>query len=82
MLDSFEDRRRELARLDTLLEARSKKLQQLLEAAQGLTRSPAFLRRTILAGHEKGRSLGELSKATGLSREEVELIVDQAGSGR
>ncbi|NCC25083.1 MAG: hypothetical protein EOM25_07770 [Deltaproteobacteria bacterium] len=78
MMATFEDRQQELSSLDIRLTERARELKGLLEMAQGFSRSPAFLRQTILAGHKRGRSLQELARATGLSREEVELILDQS----
>lgn len=76
---SFEQRQVELAALDQALEARAKELGKLLKQAQEMARSPQFLREMVLTGHRRGKSPKELAKATGMSVDEVELIIDQAG---
>ncbi|WP_029894449.1 hypothetical protein [Desulfohalovibrio reitneri] len=78
LVTSFEQRQAELAELDQALEGRSKELKKLLKQAEELTRSPQFLREVVLTGHRKGRSVQEMARSTGMSVEEVELIIDQA----
>ena len=53
-------------------------LQDLLEQAEAISRSPQFLRELIITGKKKGRTSSQLAKATGLSLDEVELILAQA----
>ena len=79
LVTSFEQRQTELAALDQALEARAKDLTKLLKQAQEMARSPQFLREMVLTGHRRGKSAKELAKATGMSVDEVELIIDQAG---
>jgi len=79
LMESFEDRQNELLALDSKLHTRSEELSKLLKVAEEYTRSPEFLRQVILTGQKKGLSAKALSKATGLSQDEVELILDQAG---
>ncbi|HMM37365.1 MAG TPA: hypothetical protein PKB11_01285 [Desulfovibrio sp.] len=80
LVDSFRGRQEELARLDQLLEERTRQLSDLVKQAEGFTRSPRFLRQVILAGHGEGKPTPSLARATGLSVEEVELIISQAGN--
>ena len=80
LVDSFERRQNELARLDTLLSDRVIALNKLLKQADEFAKSPQFLRQVIITGHRQGKGIKELSRATGLSADEVELIIDQAGN--
>lgn len=78
LMESFGERQAELTRLDDTLEERSRELRKLLKQAEEFTRSPEFLRQLILTGHKKGQSAKALAKSTGLSQDEVELILEQA----
>jgi uncharacterized protein HemX len=78
LMQTFVVRQTELHNLNERLEARTKILQELLEQAEAVSRSPQFLRELILTGRRKGRSSSQLAKATGLSLDEVELILAQA----
>jgi hypothetical protein len=80
LVDSFENRQSELARLDTMLTDRVVTLNKLLKQADEYARSPQFLRQVIITGSRQGKSIKELARATGLSLDEVELIIDQAGA--
>lgn len=77
LMQSFVVRQSELQNLNDRLEARAKTLQELLEQAETVSRSPQFLRELILTGKRKGRTSMQLAKATGLSLDEVELILAQ-----
>jgi len=77
-LENFAERQSELLVLDKQLAERERELRQLLQQAEGLSQSPGFLRQIILSGHRKGKSAGELARSTGLSVEEVEIILEQA----
>lgn len=77
LIDSFEDRQRELMRLEDKLSARARELGKLLKQAEEVSRSPDFLRQVVLNGLKKGQSARELAKATGLTQDEVELIISQ-----
>ncbi len=79
LMHSFKQRQNELMQLDLQLEDRAGKLQSLLQQAEQVSRSPQFLRELIINGSRKGQSLGQLAKNTGLSMDEVELILAQAG---
>lgn len=77
LLDSFEERQRELVRLEDKLAMRERELSKLLRQAEDVSRSPDFLRQVVAAGLKKGQSAREMAKATGLSQDEVELIIAQ-----
>jgi len=78
LMQSFAVRQASLQSLNTGLEERAAELTSLLEQAQAMSRSPQFLREVIISGKRKGRSSAQLAKATGLSLDEVELILAQA----
>ncbi|MHC1701253.1 MAG: hypothetical protein AB9900_09790 [Humidesulfovibrio sp.] len=77
LVDSFERRQDELSRLDGQLTERVVILNKLLKQADEYARSPQFLRQVIISGNRQGKSPKELAKTTGLSVDEVELIIDQ-----
>ncbi|MBZ2173375.1 hypothetical protein [Nitratidesulfovibrio sp. SRB-5] len=79
LVATFAQRQEQLRHLDQRLEERAQALRRLLEQAEGISRSPQFLREVILNGHRKGRSLDQIARSTGLSVDEVELILAQAG---
>jgi len=74
---SFAKRQEELAALEEKLQNRAHEMRRLLEQAENFTKSPQFLRQTILSGFKRGQSVSALAQATGLSVDEVELIIDQ-----
>jgi len=74
---TFAQRQAELRELDSKLEARARDLRRLLEQAEGITRSPQFLREIILNGRRKGLSSRQIARNAGLSIDEVELILAQ-----
>ncbi|MDL2316068.1 hypothetical protein LJC59_03190 [Desulfovibrio sp. OttesenSCG-928-A18] len=78
LMQSFAVRQSELQHLNTGLEARAAELQELLDQAEAVSRSPQFLRELIITGKKKGRSSAQLAKSTGLSVDEVELILAQS----
>ncbi|MDR2826392.1 MAG: hypothetical protein LBV76_06305 [Deltaproteobacteria bacterium] len=77
LMQSFTQRQRELTNLDLLLENKAENLRNLLEQAEGVTRSPQFLREIIIQGSRQGQSTVQMAKNTGLSVDEVELILSQ-----
>lgn len=79
LVASFAQRQEQLRHLDQRLEERAADMRRLLEQAEGISRSPQFLREVILNGHRKGSSLEQIARSTGLSVDEVELILAQAG---
>lgn len=74
---TFAQRQAELRELDGKLEGRARDLRRLLEQAEGITRSPQFLREIILNGRRKGLSSRQIARNAGLSVDEVELILAQ-----
>lgn len=74
---TFAQRQAELRNLDEKLEQRAQSLRRLLEQAEGITRSPQFLRELILNGQRKGLSARQIARNAGLSVDEVELILSQ-----
>ena len=77
IVSSFTQRQAELEELNDKLEERAKTLRRLLEQAEGITRSPQFLREIILNGRKKGYSAAQIARNAGLSVDEVELILAQ-----
>ena len=78
LITSFAERQRELKHLDLQLEDRAATLTRLLDQAEAVSRSPQFLRELILSGLRQGKTPLELAKGTGLSPDEVKLIISQA----
>ena len=74
---TFAQRQAELRSLDEKLEERAQELRRLLEQAEGICRSPQFLREIILNGRRKGLSSRQIARNAGLSVDEVELILAQ-----
>lgn len=74
---TFAQRQAELRELDSKLEARATELRRLMEQAEGIARSPQFLREIILNGRRKGLSAKQIARNAGLSVDEVELILAQ-----
>ena len=74
---TFAQRQAELQNLDEKLEERAQELRRLLEQAEGISRSPQFLRELILNGRRKGLSSRQIARNSGLSVDEVELILAQ-----
>ena len=77
IVESFTQRQVELQELNTKLEDRATTLRRLLEQAEGIIRSPQFLREIILNGKKKGLSPRQIARNAGLSIDEVELILAQ-----
>ncbi|NCD25514.1 MAG: hypothetical protein EOL86_07980 [Deltaproteobacteria bacterium] len=77
LVNTFAKRQEELAALEEKLQHRALEMRRLLEQADTFTKSPQFLRQTILSGYRRGQSARALAQATGLSVDEVELIIDQ-----
>ncbi|MDC0335446.1 hypothetical protein OAN24_00915 [Pseudodesulfovibrio sp.] len=78
LVATFEQRQKELAALNNELEDKAAELKKLVNLANDYSKSPQFMREIILNGHRAGKSPLQLAKSTGLSLEEVELILDQA----
>lgn len=86
MVASFAQRQQELVHLNRVMEERILRLRKLIEQAEGITRSPHFLREVILNCNRKGQGVDEIVRRTGLARDEIELILAreamQAGENR
>lgn len=78
LMQSFATRQAGMQALSAGIDERVAELSALLEQAQAVSRSPHFLRELILSGKKKGRTSTQLARATGLSLDEVELILAQA----
>lgn len=76
LVSTFEHRQKELINLESKIEKRALELTKLIRQAEKFTKSPHFMRNTIITGYKNGRSINELVQATGLSKDEVELIID------
>ena len=74
---TFAQRQAELRELDEKLSERVAELRRLLEQAEGISRSPQFLREIILNGRRKGLTSRQIARNAGLSVDEVELILAQ-----
>jgi uncharacterized protein HemX len=80
LVGTFTQRQAELGELNEQLEARARELTRLIQRAEKLSRSPQFLRQTILSAHRQGQSVQAMAEATGLSPDEVELILSESGA--
>lgn len=78
LVSTFEKRQSELGQLNNALEGRIQEVQRLLKQTEQVSRSPHFLREVILSGRRQGKTIPDLATSTGLSVDEVELILDQA----
>ena len=78
IIGTFTKRQEELTALEEKLHYRAVEMRRLLEQAENFTKSPQFLRQTILSGFKRGQSAEALAQSTGLSVDEVELLLDQA----
>jgi len=78
LVSTFEKRQEVLSILDERLQDRAADLEKLLKQAEQVSRSPRFLREVVLAGHRQGKPAQALAMSTGLSVDEIELIVGQA----
>ncbi|MBT8764407.1 hypothetical protein KFV02_10725 [Desulfohalobiaceae bacterium Ax17] len=76
LVASFNQRQKELILLEEKLETRAKELSKLVKEAEKFTKSPLFLKQIIIAGYRSGQSIEELARTTGLTKDEIELIVD------
>lgn len=77
LVATFAQRQAELRTLDQKLEERAAELRRLLGQAEGIVRSPQFLRELILNQRNKGLSARQIAKNAGLAVDEVELILAQ-----
>lgn len=77
LVATFAQRQAELRTLDQRLEERAEELRRLLGQAEGIVRSPQFLRELIFNQRAKGFSAQKIASNAGLSVDEVELILAQ-----
>lgn len=78
LVATFEQRQQELVALNAKLEKKAEELQKLVDMANEFSKSPQFMREIIIKGHRAGKSAAQMAKKTGLSLEEIELIIDQS----
>lgn len=78
LVATFEQRQQELVTLNNEIEDRAAELKKLVNQANEYCKSPQFMREIIIKGHRAGKSPLQMAKSTGLSLEEIELIIDQA----
>lgn len=78
LVATFEQRQQELVTLNNEIEDRARELKKLVNQANEYCKSPQFMREIIIKGHRAGKSPVQMAKSTGLSLEEIELILDQA----
>ena len=79
LVATFAQRQAELRTLDQRLEERAVELRRLLEQAEGILRSPQFLRELILNKRRQVQTAQQIARAAGLAVDEVELILAQSG---
>lgn len=77
LVSSFNQRQSELSALDQKLRARTQELNRLVKKAEAYSQSPRFLKEIILSGYNSGESINSLSRSTGLSKDEIDLILEQ-----
>lgn len=82
LISSFVERQAELKLLDLKIQERILSLTQLLEQAEAISHSPQFLREVITSGDRQGKNPHELARSTGLSLDEVNIILAQSRSLR
>ncbi len=80
LVATFAQRQAELRVLDQRMEERAEELRKLISQAEGICRSPQFLRELILNQHGRGLSARQIAKNAGLTVDEVDLILAQAGA--
>ena len=75
LVATFTQRQEQLASLNSSLDNRIALLRKLLDQAEGISRSPHFLREIILNSRKKGQSIEQIVRSTGLAKDEIELIL-------
>ncbi len=79
LVATFAQRQAELRTLDQRMEERAEVLRKLISQAEGISRSPQFLRELILNQHKRGVSAKQIAKNAGLTVDEVQLILAKGG---
>ncbi len=77
LVATFAQRQAELRALDQKIQDRVGELQRLVSQAEGISRSPQFLRELILNQRSRGISPRQIAKNAGITVDEVELILAQ-----
>ncbi len=82
LVATFEERQKELAQLERKLVQRADELKQLLDRVEKIPPrpQPQDPKQIVLDGYRRGLPLRALAQSSGLSLEEVELVLMQAGS--
>lgn len=80
LVSTFQHRQSELIELDAKIEERAKDLRRIIKQAEQYSRSPQFMREVVLTGWRGGKSAIELARSSGLTVDEVELIISQSKS--
>jgi len=75
LVTSFEQRQHELATLNDELSRRAEELEELLARVERVVRKPESQRQTILDGRRRGVSVQSLAQSTGLTADEIELVL-------
>jgi len=75
LVTSFEQRQHELATLNDELSRRAEELEGLLARVERVVRKPESQRQTILDGRRRGVSVQSLAQSTGLTADEIELVL-------
>lgn len=78
LVATFEQRQQELVALNNQLEKKAAELKKLVNLANEYCKSPQFMREIIIQGHRAGKTPAQMVKSSGLSLEEIELIIDQS----
>ena len=78
LVATFEQRQQELVALNNQLEKKAAELKRLVNLANEYCKSPQFMREIIIQGHRTGKTPAQMAKSSGLSLEEIELIIDQS----
>lgn len=78
LVETFAQRQDQLVKLNEQMEGRIEILKKLLDQADSIRRSPQFLRELILNGRSKGKTAAQIARSTGLTVDEVEIILTQA----
>ena len=78
LVATFEQRQQELVALNNQLEKKAAELKRLVDLANEYCKSPQFMREIIIQGHRTGKTPAQMAKSSGLSLEEIELIIDQS----
>lgn len=77
LVNSFAQRQEQLQHLNHQMAERIETLQRLLAQAEGIARSPQFLREIIQNGKRKGLDSQQIARNAAISVDEVELIMEQ-----